>query len=78
MGIKMGMRKIYRKIAKKQHVTTKEVKEEMQSAINYAYQNSTEFSAQAFYQKQVIRKGEIPTIEEIINFAKLKISEKEK
>ena len=63
----MSMRKIYRQIAKKYGVSVQEVKQEMQAAINEAYQGSTDKITTA-YQQQVPRKGEIPTQEELIRY----------
>lgn len=63
----MSMRKIYRQIAKKYGVSVQEVKQEMQAAINEAYQGSTDEITTA-YQQQVPRKGEIPTQEELIRY----------
>ena len=51
----------YRKIARKHGVSIREVKADMQEAIDAAYVNPT-FHAQCVY-----RKGEKPTIDEFVN-----------
>ncbi len=63
----MNMRKIYRKIAKENGVSVREVRREMQAAITEAYTdplNDNEITKA--YQNRVPRKGEIPTPEELI------------
>lgn len=69
----MSMRKIYRKVAKKHGVSVKEVKEEMQKALDYAYTNTPDDEITEAYQKQVPSKGEIPTPDEFIKYAAKKI-----
>lgn len=67
---RMGMRKIYRKIAREHGVSVEEVKEDMQAAIAAAYGNPPKDGGiTAAYQRQVPRKGEIPTPEEFIRYA---------
>lgn len=65
----MSMRKIYRKVARKHGVSVKEVKEEMQKALDYAYTNTPDDGITEAYQKQVPSKGEIPTPDEFIKYA---------
>ena len=49
----MSMRKIYRKIARENGVSVKEVKEDMQAAITAAYQNPPkDGGVTAAYQRQ--------------------------
>ena len=67
------MRKIYRKVAKKHGVSVKEVKEEMQKALDHAYTNTPDDGVTGAYQKQVPSKGEIPTPDEFIKFAANKV-----
>lgn len=63
----MGMRRIYRKIAKESGVTTTEVKRDMQAAITMAYTASQNGNViTKVYQNQIPKKGEIPTAEELI------------
>lgn len=65
----MGMRQIYRKIAKENGVSVKEVKADMQAAINEAYRNPpNDGGVTAAYQRKVPRKGEIPTPDEVIRY----------
>lgn len=67
------MRKIYRKVARKHGVSVKEVKDEMQKALDYAYINTPDDGVTEAYQKQVPSKGEIPTPDEFIKYAANKI-----
>jgi ketol-acid reductoisomerase len=67
------MRKIYRKVARKHGVSVKEVKEEMQKALDYAYTNTPDDGVTEVYQKQVPSKGEIPTPDEFIRYAANKV-----
>ena len=69
----MSMRKIYRKVAKKHGVSVKEVKEEMQKALDYAYTNTLDDGVTGAYQKRVPSKGDIPTPEEFIKYAANKV-----
>ena len=72
----MSMRKIYRKIARENGVSVKEVKEDMQAAITAAYQNPPkDGGVTAAYQRQVPRKGEIPTPDELIRYIAGKVRE---
>ena len=71
----MSMRKIYREVAKKHGVSVKEVKEEMQKALDHAYTNTPDDGVTKDYQKQVPSKGEIPTPEEFIKYAANKVKE---
>lgn len=70
----MSMRRIYRKIAKKHGVSVKEVKGDMQEAIRVAYQNPPQDGGVvAAYQRRVPSKGDIPTPDELIQYAAYKI-----
>jgi indole-3-glycerol phosphate synthase len=69
------MRKIYREVAKKHGVSVKEVKEEMQKALDHAYSNTADDGVIVAYQKQVPSKGDIPTPEEFIKYAVNKVKE---
>ena len=69
----MGMRSIYRKIAKEHGVSVKEVKEEMQAAINHAYTHTPKDGVTGAYQDRVPRKGDIPTADEFIKYAANKV-----
>ncbi|NLP35572.1 MAG: hypothetical protein GX359_10380 [Clostridiales bacterium] len=71
----MSMRKIYREVAKKHGVSVKEVKEEMQKALDHAYSNTADDGVIVAYQKQVPSKGDIPTPEEFIKYAVNKVKE---
>ena len=71
----MSMRKIYREVAKKHGVSVKEVKEEMQKALDHAYTNTPDDGVTGVCQKQVPSKGEIPTPEEFIKYAANKVKE---
>lgn len=69
----MSMRKVYRKVARKHGVSVKEVKEEMQKALEYAYTNTPDDGVTGAYQKQVPSKEQIPTPDEFIRYAANKI-----
>lgn len=69
------MRKIYREVAKKHGVSVKEVKEEMQKALDHAYTNTPDDEVTGVCQKQVPSKGDIPTPEEFIKYAVNKVKE---
>lgn len=56
--------KVYKKIAKKYGVSVKEVKREMQIAIDEAYKNPN------FYALSI---GEKPTVDEVVNCLSLKV-----
>ena len=71
----MSMRSIYRKIAKRHNVSLEEVKREMQAAVDFAYHNASKDETAAAKQKQISRKGEIPTAEEFILYAAEKIKQ---
>lgn len=70
----MSMRNVYRKIAKEHGVTVAEVKRDMQAAIDAAYTNPPQDGVTPAYQNRVPRKGEIPTTEEFIRYAKNEIN----
>lgn len=53
---------IYKKLAKQNGITVKELKSEMQDAINQAY------AAPNFFANCVPRKGETPTIDEFVEY----------
>ena len=55
-----NMKKIYRKIAKECGVSVAEVKRDMREAIDAAYEKPN------FHARCVYRKGEKPTVEELI------------
>lgn len=74
----MSMRQVYRKIAKEHGVTPAEVKRDMQAAIGHAYQNTPADGVTEAYQKQIPRKGKIPTAEEVIRFAAQKVKDEQK
>lgn len=72
----MNMRKIYRRIAKENGVSVKEVKQDMQAAITAAYINTPQDGGvTAAYQNRVPRKSEIPTTKEFIRYAAQKVKE---
>ena len=72
----MSMRKIYRKIARENGVTLKEVRQDMQTAITAAYTNPPNDGVTVAYQNRVPRKGEVPTPEEFIRYAAGEIKKK--
>lgn len=66
----MSNRKIYRKIARENNVSVAEVKQDMQRAINYAYQNTPDDGVTKAYQNRVPRKGTVPTVDEFLTYAR--------
>lgn len=73
----MGMRKIYRQIARENGVTVKEVRDKIQEAVSVAYQNPPkDEGVTPAFQERIPRRGEIPTSEEIIRFAAGEIQKK--
>lgn len=66
----MSNRKIYRKIAKENHVSVSEVKQDMQAAINAAYENTPDDGVTKAYQNRVPRKGTVPTVDEFLTYAR--------
>jgi len=54
--------KIYEKIARENGVSVEEVKKEMQSAINMAFENPSDLA------KSIPSKGDIPDTDEVIDF----------
>ena len=72
----MSNRKIYRKIAKESKINMCQVKQAMQSALDFAFQNPNNPSIIKAYQNQVPRKGEVPTPDEFIQYAVQKLINK--
>lgn len=72
----MSTRKIYRKLAKKYKTTAEEIKREMQNAIYYAYQDPFKDTSKKAIQAEIPSKGEIPTVEEVLQFAVTRVREK--
>lgn len=72
----MSMRKIYRKIAREHGVSVAEVKRDMQAAINYTYEHTPDNGVTEAYQNRVLRKGEIPTVEEFIKYAATEVKKR--
>ena len=62
--------KIYRKIAKENHVSVSEVKQDMQAAINAAYENPPDDGITKAYQNKEPHKGAAPTVDEFLNYAR--------
>lgn len=71
----MSMRKIYRKIARKNGVSVKEVKRDMQMAIEYAWMAPNK-SMQTMTRQKRIADGYIPTPDELIQKAAIEVREK--
>lgn len=67
----MNMRQVYKKIAKENGISIAEVKREMQKAIEEAYKNPCGDAP-----NDVPCKGDIPTPDEFIKHAVLKITQK--
>lgn len=72
----MDLMKIYRKIAAENGIGVNEVQDEMQAALNEAYQNPPDDNGTTkAYQKQVPSSGNVPTPDEFIRYAAEKIAE---
>lgn len=65
----MANRKIYRKIARENSVSVAEVKSDMQTAINHAYENAPNDGITRAYQNRVPRTGTVPTVDEFLAYA---------
>ena len=75
----MGMRKIYRQIARQNGVSTKEVKQEIQKMIEDAWGNPpNDGGVIKAYQRQVPCRGEMPTPDELICYVAAKVRQGEK
>lgn len=75
----MGMRKIYREVARKNGVSAKEVKQEIKKMIDDAWGNPpNDGGVIKAYQRQVPCKGEIPTPDELIRYVAAKVRQDEK
>lgn len=72
----MDMRSIYRKIAKQNGVSVKEVKEEMQKAINYAWNNPDKTADVHFNQLKISPDGKKPSVDEFIRYCLSEIKQK--
>ena len=72
----MSMRKIYRELARKHGVSAKEVRQEMQAALEDAYTNPLNHNEiTKAYQNRVPCQGEIPTPEEAVRYLAGKVRE---
>lgn len=69
----MGMRSIYRKIAKQNGVSVKEVKDEMQKALDEAWDNPNKSADVRFNQMKVSSNGTKPTVDEFIRYCSSEI-----
>ncbi len=72
----MSMRSVYRKVAKQNGVSVKEVKSEIQKAIDAAWDNPDKSPEAASYQSLVANGGKKPSIEELIKFGAKEVSKK--
>lgn len=73
----MSMRKIYRKVAREHGVSVAEVKQDMQAAINAAYENPLNDGITRAYQNRVPRKDDVPTVEEFIKHTAKEVKKRE-
>ncbi|WP_434512882.1 sporulation initiation factor Spo0A C-terminal domain-containing protein [Desulfitobacterium sp. AusDCA] len=72
------MRRIYRKIAKKHGVSVKDVKRDMQAAIEYAYKRPDRSEREKIVQESIECENEVPTVKELIAFAVGKLEKEQK
>lgn len=73
----MSMRSIYRKIAHEHGVSVAKVKQDMQAAINEAYDKPPDDNVTQAYQNRVPRKGDVPTVEEFIKYTVNEVKKRE-
>lgn len=73
----MSMRKIYRKVAREHGVSIAEVKQDMQAAINGAYENPLNDGITRSYQNRIPRKNDVPTVEEFIIHTSKEVKKRE-
>lgn len=73
----MGMRKVYRQIAKENGVSVKEVKQDIQEMIADAWGNPPNDGVTRAYQRQVPCRGEMPTPDELICYLVAKVRQEE-
>lgn len=69
----MNNKKLYKKIAKEHNVTWQEVRDDMQSALNHAYENPNRNILNVVSQSKVPKKGDVPTPEGFIKYASCKV-----
>lgn len=72
----MSKRSIYRKIAKQNGVPVKEVKAEMQKALDDAWNNPDKSADVRFNQMKVTPDGTKPNVDEFIQYCSSKIKQK--
>ena len=72
----MSMRSIYRKIAKQNGVSVKEVKEEMQKALDDAWDNPDKSVDVRFNQMKMSPDGKKPSVDEFIRYCSSEIKQK--
>ena len=69
----MSMRNVYRQVAKANGISVAEMKKQMQSALDYAHTNADNNSDIKFNQQKISSKNRIPTPDEVIQYAKIKV-----
>ena len=69
----MSMRNVYRQVAKANGISVAEMKKQMQSALDYAYTNADDNSDIKLNQQKISSKNRIPTPDEVIQYAKIKV-----
>lgn len=70
----MDIQGIYKIIAEENHITVEEVRDAIQETLRLAWTNPNKTLEQAATQKEVPCKGDIPTPEEYLMYAKSKLS----
>ena len=71
----MNKKKIYKKVAKEYGVSVQEVKQEMQTALKYAYGNTPDDGVTRKWQKKVPSKAEVPTPDVLLRYARRNYNE---
>ena len=72
----MSMRSIYRKIAKQNGVSVKEIKEEMQKALDDAWNIPDKSADVRFNQLKLAPDGKKPSVDEFISYCSSEIKQK--
>lgn len=72
----MNKKSIYRKVAKEYGISIHEVKQEMQAALDHTYRNTPDDGITGVWQNKVLRKGDVPTPDELLRYAQKEFSGK--
>lgn len=70
----MTSKQVYKEIAKNHGVTWQEVRNEMQSALTQAYEDPNRNILNVITQRNVTKKGTVPTPEEFLRYSKNRLA----